>query len=249
MTDTSPSGNPVLDRLFSGMEDGERRARESSGLEGPSIVDLARKTVDALVESSWDEDAFSKTLAIKVRVWEEATKGLIRPSNGLLACQALPVGAFFHNDMLMTIQFSRAVAAVSSQDVSSMICASAAGMMSFLACGGIPIGLWAHEMQVPLGGVCGTRPPGYDPMLGGIRTPGDCPEMRDGFMEAINGAMAAAATRDKGLVVGTGSPYHDIADILYCCVTGKDQKTAISLSNRDIVACAVGGIMSTSPAT
>jgi ADP-ribosylglycohydrolase len=172
------------------------------------------------------------------------------------AMRVAPIGLRFHSDMISAISYSRESSVPTHNNMTAMASASAAAMMVYLAANDVPPGLWAHEIQAPLGGICSLHPPGFDPMLGGVRTPGDAGPLADDLMDAIDMAVRCAASGMDSWealsadYVGEAWEGHEaVASALFCVLCGKDDYAAAvltaanSVGDSDTIACITGGIM------
>lgn len=148
------------------------------------------------------------------------------------AMRSAPVGLYWKSDMLKVIEWGRDSSILTHNDDTSMCSAAATALMVFLAMNDVPVGLWAFEMNTPLGGIS------------------------QEFTTSIEKAARAAGERQDPWVVlrddnlGEGWLGHEtVASALYCAMmfpndyVGAVSTAARTVGDSDSIACITGAIM------
>lgn len=167
------------------------------------------------------------------------------------AMRSAPIGLYHHDNMLKVIEWARDSSIPTHNN--PVACAASAGtaLLTHLALKEVPVGLWAHELKGPLGGVC-SMPGDHDASM----LPGAEQEHRDEFMEVIQRAAEAAGNReDPWAVMRDGDlgeawlGHEAVASALYCCMMNPDDYRgavlmgANTVGDSDSIACITGAIM------
>lgn len=148
------------------------------------------------------------------------------------AMRSAPIGLYWSGNLLKVIEWGRDSSLPTHKSDAAMCSAAATAFMTFLAVNDVPVGLWAHEMSLPLSGIS------------------------EEFTEAILKASQAAGERTEPWIalsgdgVGEGWLGHEaVASALYCAMMcPNDYAAAVRMAARtvgdsDSIACITGAIM------
>lgn len=161
--------------------------------------------------------------------WEKS--GVVSKGTGG-AMRVAPIGLYWHSNMLTCIEWARDSALPTHTDDDATASSAAAALLVLLAIHDVPVGLWAHELNMPLGGISSA-------LTGAIKRATEAFSM---------GTDAIVALSDDG--IGAGWVGHEaVAGALYCCMRCPNdyaaavRMAATTVGDSDTIAGITGGIM------
>lgn len=166
------------------------------------------------------------------------------------AMRTAPIGLYWNEDLLQTIEWGRDSSIPTHNNPTAMASAAAVSMMALLAVNDVPVGLWAHEIKLPLSGVC-CLPGVHDYSV----VPTSEPPKKDEFMDVVSMAAECASRQmDPWKVMtddylGEGWTAHSaVASALFCAMTNPDFEGAVltaanTVGDSDSIACITGALV------
>jgi len=189
------------------------------------VVKSVLCTCYALADSDSKPEVFVKSLS-------KYLSGLEQKSDQLIAVRSLPIGLY--NDTLPSvIEWARESAMLSTNDPVITVSSAAVALMGFLARNEVPVGLWGHELSLPLSGLA--LAPGLPKEI----------QVDDVFLGSLERATSSAGS--ASIFPATEAVHEVVSAALFGCMSSPDDvELAVSIARDSCgiyAACISGGLI------